>query len=61
MKNLTKKTFVSTKKFVYKHKIAIAFVAGATAGLAINRRSIRDWNAFLEERGLTAEYYTPEG
>ena len=50
----------SAKKFVYRHRVSIAVISTAAICLTIHARSQRELNDFLEEKGLTAEYYTGE-
>jgi hypothetical protein len=47
---------------VTRHRAKYAFVAGATtATIVLNKMDrVAQFNAFLEEKGLTDEYYTPE-
>lgn len=48
---------VSTKNFVSRHKIAVTAVATATVCVVVQMKIVKDWNEFLEEKGLLDEYY----
>lgn len=48
------------KKFVVKHKTAIAVIGTAVTCLAINRLALKQHDDFLMKKGLYDEYYTPE-
>lgn len=50
----------STKNFVKKHRVAIAVVVTAATCLTINRYALKQHDAFLKEKGLFDEFYTPE-
>lgn len=52
--------FATAKKFVAKHKVAIAITATAVTCLSINRYALRQHNDFLKEHNLYEEYYAPE-
>lgn len=58
--NPVKKTVVSTKNFVVRHKTAVAVAVTATVCLALNRSALNQHDEFLKEHGLFEEYYTPE-
>lgn len=47
---------------VYNRRGRYGFIAGSAVTLiALNKVDrVSEWNAFLEEKGLTAEFYTPE-
>lgn len=49
-----------TKEFVTNHKTAVAVAITATAGLVIIRRNQREFNEFLDSKGLTDEFYAPK-
>lgn len=48
------------KKFVKKHKVAIAVTVTALTCLTLNRLALRQHDNFLKERGLYDEFYTPD-
>lgn len=50
----------AVKKFVRKHKTAIAVVTTAAICITINRMALKQHDNFLKERGLYDEFYTPE-
>jgi hypothetical protein len=58
--NPVKKTVVSTKNFVVRHKTVVAVAVTATVLTAINRKALNEHDEFLKEHGLFEEYYTPE-
>jgi len=58
--NNIKKYVVSTKNTVVRHKTTIAVLATAAAGVALNRRTVRQYNTFLEEKGLLDEFWNTE-
>lgn len=51
-----KKAARSTKAFVENHKVGLAFVAGAAFVSFNATRTIKGYDAFLEEKGLKDEY-----
>lgn len=51
----------TTKKFVAKHRVAIAVVGTAAVCLYLNRRALAMHDEFLKEHNLFTEFYTPEG
>jgi hypothetical protein len=55
-----KKTAKATKKFVSKHRVAIAVVLTATAVLTLNKHNINEMNDFLKAHDLFDEYWKPE-
>lgn len=62
--NPIKKTVAAAKEFVQDHKVAIAITATAvvttTVLLKLRSADIKNLNEFLDERGLTDEFYKPE-
>lgn len=50
------------KNHVVKHRAKYAFVAGATSTVALLNKvdRVAQFNAFLEEKGLTDEFYGHE-
>lgn len=50
------------KKHIVRNRAKYAFIAGAaTATITLNKLDrVADFNAFLEEKGLTDEFYKPE-
>ena len=55
MKKFTEKV-TSTKNFVVRHKTAFAVTGTAAVLITLNRVAIRDYTAFIAEKGLTEEY-----
>lgn len=53
-------TTTHIRDFIEKHKTKLAVAATATLCLAIHRRSLKQHEDFMEERGLLEEFYTPE-
>lgn len=53
-----KNQIVATKKFVSKHRVAIAVTITASAALALQMRTAREFNTFLKEQNLFDVYYT---
>lgn len=58
MNKITQK-FDSTKKFVIKHKTALAVSATALAGLALHVRVVNGYNDFLDENNLREKFNAP--
>lgn len=58
--NSVKQKAISVKNHVTRNRGRYGVAIGFTAGLALNRRNVRVWNEFLEEKGLTDEFYLPE-
>jgi len=52
-----KNKIARTRKFVSDHRVAIAVVATASVGIALQMRNAREWNEFLKEHNLFDEYY----
>lgn len=48
------------KKFISDHRVAIAAGLTATAFILLMHRNAKVLNAFLDEHGLTEEYYSLE-
>ncbi len=48
------------KNHVSTHKAAYVAGAVAVAAIALQQRNQKVFNEFLDEKGLTEEYYTPE-
>jgi hypothetical protein len=48
------------KKFVEKHKVAIAVVSTAGTCLYLNRIALKQHDDFLKEKDLYNEFYFPE-
>lgn len=57
--NPVKKTVVSTKNFVVRHKTAVAVATTVLVLQACNRRALDQHNEFLKEHDLYEEFYTP--
>jgi hypothetical protein len=62
MKNKLSSTSQKVKGHVVRNRAKYAYVAGfitaSTMHYKIDR--VSQWNAFLEEKGLTSEFYNPE-
>lgn len=54
------KSFVATKNFVAKHKVAIAVTGTAVFCLYMNRLAFAQYNEFLKEHDLYEAFYTPD-
>lgn len=54
-----KKAAVSTKKFVYKHRVAITATVTTAICLKLNQMALADHDNFLKEEGLYEKFYTP--
>jgi len=50
----------SAKKFVAKHKVALAVTTTAVICLALNRTALAQHNDFLKEHDLYEEFYNAE-
>lgn len=50
----------SVKNHVNRNRGKYGLAIGFTAAVAINRQAVKGWNEFLEEKGLTDEFYSPE-
>ncbi len=48
------------KNHVVSHKAAYVAGAVAIAAVALQQRNQKLFNEFLDEKGLTEEYYTPD-
>lgn len=53
-----KKSIVSTKNFVKKHRVAIAVVTTAAICLKLNRMALADHDEFLKEHDLYDAFYS---
>lgn len=58
--NETEKPRRSIRKFVSRHKVAITVVATSACWIAFNKMSLKQFNDFLEEKGLKDEFYATE-
>jgi len=60
--NSAKKTLVSAKNKIVRNKTKIlgTIAVVATTAAVLQHHGIKQMNAFLEEKGLTDEYYQPE-
>ncbi len=54
------KKLTSAKKFVTKHKIAIAVTGTAVICTALHINTVNHWNDFLKEHDLLDVYYALE-
>ena len=59
MNTIVKKTAARTKKFVNDHKVGLAFTAGASIGIVLNKFALKAHDDFLTEKGLYDEFYGP--
>lgn len=57
--NPVKKTALRTKKFVSDHRVSIAVTVTSAVWLAFIASRAKEWNEFLEEHGLTDQFYQP--
>lgn len=55
--NKLKKVTASSKKFVAKHRVAIAVAATTVVLAKVNRMALKQHDDFLREHGLYDEYY----
>jgi hypothetical protein len=61
MKNTIKEKAVSTKNHIVRHRAKYAAAATLVAGFAVHRVAVRQWYAFLEEKGIDPmEFSCPE-
>lgn len=53
---------LNPKNFVHNHpNLTIGIIAGLTATVMLQERGRKNWNAFMEEKGIDPiEFYTPE-
>lgn len=58
--NKLRTNYRNFKKFVAKHKVAIAVTATAGSCLYLNRVALRQHDDFLKEKGLYEEFYNPD-
>lgn len=62
MQNEKKSVLAHVKQFATDHKVAITatVTAAVTTGamILVHRSAVKEWNEFLDERGLTTEFYT---
>ncbi len=49
----------TTLAFVERNKIKLTVAATTVVCYKIHAHSVREWNTFLAEKGLTDEYYSP--
>jgi PHD/YefM family antitoxin component YafN of YafNO toxin-antitoxin module len=52
-----KNALSKTKNFVVQHRTAVAVTATATAAAVIIYRNQKQFNQFLDSKGLTDEFY----
>lgn len=57
--NHIKNAVQTSKNFVATHRVAIAFTAGASLGIVLNKLALSQHDEFLKEHGLYDEFYTP--
>ena len=53
-----KKAVASTKKFVYRHRVAIAVTITTAICLKLQAEVVEDHNNFLKEHDLYEKFYT---
>jgi hypothetical protein len=58
--NKVQQTAAAAKKFVVRHKTAVAVVATASVCVALNRVALQQHNDFLKEHDLYDEFYASE-
>lgn len=60
--NSAKKRVSTVTTHVYRNRGRYCFAAGAATTVYVLNKTDRvsEWKAFLEEKGLTAEFYLPE-
>lgn len=58
--NTMEEKFESVKKFIQRHKVAIAITTTATAFMVLQYKTAQHWNNFLIEEGLFDKYYSEE-
>jgi hypothetical protein len=51
---------IRTKKFVARHKTALAVTATATIALVVHTKVVGQHNDFLKEHGLLEKFYITE-
>ena len=61
MQNTIKAVPFKIKNHVVRHKAAYAMGVVAVAAIALQQRNLKQYNAFLVEKGIDPmEYYNPE-
>ena len=55
-----KEKIQTVKKFVAKHKVALAVTGTAATCLTLNRLALKQHDDFLREKGLYEEFYLAE-
>lgn len=58
--NATATAVIRTKKFVARHKTALAVTATAAIAVVVHTKVVGQHNDFLKEHGLYETFYTPE-
>jgi hypothetical protein len=59
-RKIMKNKLISTKRFVNRHRVAIAMTGTALACLYLNRLALEQHNDFLKENGLYDAFYNFE-
>ena len=54
---MLKKTLETTKTYVAQHKTAVAMTTLTVSTIVIHRLLVREYDQFLEEKGLLDEFY----
>ena len=55
-----KNTLTTIENHVATHRAKYATAVTAITAFALSRRAVKQWNEFLEEKGLLDEFYLPE-
>ena len=57
---MPEKKIYAVRRFVRKHKVAVAIITTTALMLALNRRNINAYNDFLREHDLFDAYWNSE-
>lgn len=55
-----KNKLIVVKEHINRNRGRYGIAAGFTACFMLNQHAVSEWNKFLDEKGLTEEYYLPE-
>lgn len=58
--NKFKQAAVASRKFVADHRVGVAVTLTSIAWFGLVRSNVKQYNAFLETKGLLEEYWTIE-